>query len=52
MLSHADGEAAEKVEFELNGQSRTVRVLRPHAAGFAIDGSVGGRSGSPLGLKI
>ena len=28
------------------------RVLRPHAAGFAIDGSVGGRSGSPLGLKI
>lgn len=28
------------------------RVLRPHSAGFAIDGSVGGRSGSPLGLKI
>ena len=28
------------------------RVLRPNAAGFAIDGSVGGRSGSPLGLKI
>jgi hypothetical protein len=28
------------------------RVLRPHSAGFAIDGSVGGRSGSPLGLKV
>jgi pyruvate carboxylase len=27
----ADGEAAQKVQFELNGQSRTVRVLRPEA---------------------
>jgi len=27
----ADGDAAQKVQFELNGQSRTVRVLRPEA---------------------
>ncbi|MFM2056750.1 MAG: hypothetical protein RLY71_1135 [Pseudomonadota bacterium] len=27
----ADGDAAQKVQFELNGQSRTVRVLRPDA---------------------
>ncbi len=26
-----DGEAAQKVQFELNGQSRTVRVIRPDA---------------------
>jgi pyruvate carboxylase len=25
----ADGETAHKVQFELNGQSRTVRVVRP-----------------------
>jgi pyruvate carboxylase len=29
----ADGDAAHKVQFELNGQSRTVRVLRPDAGG-------------------
>ncbi len=27
----ADGDAAQKVQFELNGQSRTLRVLRPEA---------------------
>ena len=27
----ADGDAAQKVQFELNGQSRTVRVTRPDA---------------------
>ena len=27
----ADGDAAQKVQFELNGQSRTVRVLRPES---------------------
>ena len=27
----ADGDAAQKVQFELNGQSRTVRVMRPDA---------------------
>ena len=31
----ADGEAAQKVQFELNGQSRTVRVLRPEAGAAA-----------------
>jgi pyruvate carboxylase len=31
----ADGEAAQKVQFELNGQSRTVRVLRPGAGDAA-----------------
>lgn len=30
-----DGEAAQKVQFELNGQSRTVRVLRPQAGAAA-----------------
>ncbi|WP_119156027.1 pyruvate carboxylase [Caldimonas tepidiphila] len=30
-----DGDAAHKVQFELNGQSRTVRVARPEAAGAA-----------------
>jgi pyruvate carboxylase len=33
----ADGEAAQKVQFELNGQPRTVRVLRP-VAGAAAQG--------------
>ena len=31
----ADGEAAYKVQFELNGQSRTVRMLRPDAGAAA-----------------
>jgi pyruvate carboxylase len=30
-----DGDAAQKVQFELNGQPRTVRVLRPEAGGAA-----------------
>ncbi|CAD5366092.1 Pyruvate carboxylase [Rubrivivax sp. A210] len=30
-----DGDTAHKVQFELNGQPRTVRVLRPDAAGAA-----------------
>ena len=30
-----DGEAAQKVQFELNGQSRTVRVIAPHAGAAA-----------------
>ncbi len=30
-----DGDAAQKVQFELNGQPRTVRVQRPDAAGAA-----------------
>jgi pyruvate carboxylase len=31
----ADGDAAQKVQFELNGQSRTVRVIRPDAGDAA-----------------
>ena len=41
-----DGEAAHKVQFELNGQSRTVRVLRP-GAGKAAQGRPVADPGNP-----